>query len=138
MKRLFTAILFVLFFSGCATYQAVTASPFLEASVRISVARVLENNPSLVLPTYRFTVTALELVRTQEITNLGAIDDLFFEIIKEDLLPEEQELAMMVFGSIKRAILSDLTARGVKDPSDQKLYVTQALTWINQVAAIRL
>jgi len=137
MKKLIVLLL-VLGLSGCATYTAVTSSPLLEASIRVTVRRVLENNASYVLPAYKYTTMALQLVRGQDIGSLGALDDLFLQVIKDDLLPEEQDMALSLFSSIKGAILADLEQRGITNPEDQKIYIVQALTWINQSASIRL
>jgi len=136
--KLIIVLLLAFSLSGCATYQAVTSSPLLEASVRIAAGRVLENNPSWVLPAYRFTNIALNTIRTQEITNLGVIDDLFLQAIEEELILEEQELAIMIFTSIKESVLENLRMRQIVDPEAQKVYVLEALNWVNQVALNRL
>lgn len=138
MKKLVLMMTILMALSGCATYQAVTTSPLLEASLRIAAGRVLEANPAWVLPAYKFTTLALTTIRTQEITSLGVIDDLFLQVIEDDLTIEEQILAIEIFASIKAAVVDNLNKRGITTPEDQKLYVIQALTWINQVASIRL
>lgn len=138
MKKLVLMMTILMTLSGCATYQAVTTSPLLKASLRIAAGRVLENQPTWVAPAYRFTTLALATIRTQEITSLGVIDDLFLQVIEDDLTIEEQILAIEIFASIKAAVVDNLNKRGITAPEDQKLYVIQALTWINQSASARL
>lgn len=138
MKKILILVVMIVTLSGCATYQAVTTSPMLEASLRIAAGRVLEANPAWVLPAYTFSNLALDTIRTQEITSLGVVDDLFLQVIEDDLTLEEQILAIEIFNSIKAAVVQNLEDRGITNPEDQKLYVIQALTWINQSAKLRL
>lgn len=138
MKKIVMLLVVLMTLSGCATYQAVTTSPLLEASLRIAAGRVLEANPAWVLPAYTFSTLALDTIRTQEITRLGVVDDLFLQMIEDDLTLEEQILAIEIFTSIKDAVIQNLEARGITQPEEQKVYVIQALTWINQSAKLRL
>lgn len=136
--RLFIIILLALSLTGCATYKAVTTSPLLEASVRIAAGRVLESQPQWVAPAYRFTSMAISSIRQPGITDLATVDDLFLQIIIDELTPEEQDLALMLFERIKAAVVDDLKSRGITEPDKQKLYAVQVLGWINQSAKIRM
>ena len=137
MKYLVTLLL-VISLSGCATYQVVTSSPLLEASVRITVGRVLENNPTWVQPAYQYTKMAIATVQGKDIVGLDIIDQLFVEMIQDQLIPEERELAVMLFQSIKQGVIEDMRSRGITDPGEQVMYAVQVLSWINQSAAWRL
>lgn len=138
MRKLLVLMGLVFALSGCATYQAVTSSPLMEGAIRVSVGRVLEANPAWVAPTYKFTSAALDVAEGQGIISVGDIDTLFLQSIKGSMTPEEMDLAVGVFESIKLAIIEDLNRRGITSPEGKKLYTIQALTWINQSAAIRL
>lgn len=138
MKKILLSLAVLMTLSGCAAYQAVTTSPLLQASIKVAAGRVLEANPSWALPAYTFSSIALERIRTQEITDLGVVNDLFLQAIEDDLTLEEQILAIEIFTSIKVAVLENLNSRGITSPEDQKVYVLEALNWINQVASNRL
>ena len=137
MKFLVTLLL-VVSLSGCAAYQAVTKSPVIEAAVRTSVGRVLENNPSWVGPAYRYTAMAISTIKGNEIVDVDVLDSLFVSMIDDQLLPEERDIAVMLFEDIKTGVIADMERRGITDPSEQAMYALQVLSWINQSASFRL
>ena len=136
--KFLVVLLLTISLSGCATYQAVTSSPLLESSVRITVGRVLENNPAWVAPAYQFSEMAMTTLKGKEIIDINAIDTLFIEMIEDELLPEERAVAVDLFESIKQGVIADMRSRGITDPGEQVAYAIQVLSWINQSAAFRL
>lgn len=131
-------LLLSLTLTGCATFNAISQSPLMEASVRVAVGVVLNDHPAWVVPAYRYTSMAMSALRDNGLTDLAALDDIFIDVIAEELTPEEQDLAMVLFVTIRQAIVDDLARRGFIDAEKQKLYALQALTWINQTAKMRL
>jgi len=123
---------------GCSAYKASTNFIIIESALRIATDRVLRANPTWVEPTYRFTVIAIGVLNEQSTVDLSVIDTLFVETIEKYLAPEELGLAFDIFKAIKEEVYRDLIRRGIKDPTEQKVYVLTVLKWINQTAFMRM
>ena len=137
MKFFIPVLLCFALLAGCSLTKFNENKPLIQLTVQAATARVLHERPNWKDDVEKISAQAMAYVNgTDEVSVAGLADYVKAQIPWDDMLPEEQAVAVTLLDVVQSEIERALAERGVKSPGETKVIVGEIVGWIHGIAAL--
>lgn len=133
----FIVPILLLLLAGCSLAKFNENKPLIQLTVQAATARVLHERPAWKDNVEKISAQAMAYVNgTDEVSVDGLAEYVKAQIPWNEMLPEEQAVAVTLLGVVQSEIERALAGRGVRTPGDTKVVVGEIVGWIHGIASL--